>query len=107
MLGKRLCYVSRIEPTGPNNDASQVGNAPRDILKHTNRLQAEHVSAAGEDGSEDEWGRSNSSDSDADGPASMPATVASHTGQQTSLSQSPEAELRVNIGYQKRARQKY
>ena len=71
-LDKECATFFRIEPSEPNNDASQVWNATRDILKHTNRLQAEHVSATGEDvsavgeegGSEDE-----SSESDDDVPS--------------------------------------
>ena len=68
MLGKECVTCFRIKPTEPNNDASQVGSAPRDILKHASRLQADHASAVGEDGCEDDGGRSDSSDSGADGP---------------------------------------
>ena len=71
-LEKECATFFRIEPAEPNNDASQVGNATRDILKHTNRLQAEHVSAAGEDVSavgEEDGSEDESSDSDDDGPS--------------------------------------
>ena len=71
-LEKECVTFFRIKPAAPNNDASQGGNATRDILKHTNRLQVEHVSAAGEDVSavgEEDGSEDESSDSDDDGPS--------------------------------------
>ena len=71
-LDKECATFFRIEPAEPNCDASQVSNPTRDILKHTNRLQAEHVSAAGEDVSavgEEDGSEDESSESDEDGPS--------------------------------------